>query len=108
MQTISALLGQVPGLRAGARADTGGNVEEVAGQIEAETACAIATMCSPHLESAAGLLQLGTLHAYSIVSDKMSMYVHKAAQGIVVATGDHSKNPDAQMKKIAQLLGDKR
>lgn len=108
MQTVRALLGQVPGLRSAARADAGGNVQEVAGQLDAETVCAIATLCGPHLEGASEYMQLGRVRGFAVVSDKMAMYVHQRADGLVVATGEAVKNPDAQLKKIAQLLGDMR
>ena len=67
----------------------------------------MAAMCSTHLEGASGMLGLGNLSSWYMVSDKFSFYVHRRAEGFTIATGDVAKNPDANMKKISMTLGDK-
>lgn len=102
---MNTLMTQVQGLRGAARANSGGSVEETAGQMDAETTCAVAVMCSPHLETAASLLQLGNLQGFALMSEKATLYVQRKGEDWVVATGEPNKSPDVQLKKIGQLAG---
>ena len=106
MSSLEQVLGVSPGLQAAARADGGGNVVEVAGQMDAESLCAVVALCRGSLDRAAELLELGPLRDWCFTYADSSLFVHHA-EAFVVVTGGSSKNPETTMKKIAQALAEK-
>jgi hypothetical protein len=107
MKGIDAVLGVSPGLTGAARADAAGNVMEMAGQLDAESLCAVAAMCKLPLERASELLGLGGLRDFSFTFAQGALYVHHD-DGFVAVSGGATKNPETVMKKLAQFLGDGR
>jgi hypothetical protein len=106
MKGIESVLGVAPGLTGAARADASGNVLEMAGQLDAESLCAVAAMCKVPLERAAELLGLGGLRDWSFTYGQGAVYVHHD-DGLVAVSGTPTKNPETVMKKLAQVLGDR-
>lgn len=104
MKSIDAVLGVAPGLTGAARADAAGNVLEMAGQLDAESLCAVAAMCKLPLERASELLGLGGLRDWSFTFAQGALYVHHD-DGFVAVAGSATKNPETIMKKLAQALG---
>ncbi len=102
---IDSVLGVAPGLTGAARADEGGNVLEMTGQLDGESLCAVAAMCKMPLDRAAELLGLGGLRDFSFTYAQGALYVHHDEEGFVAVTGVATKNPETVMKKLAQVLG---
>lgn len=108
MKTLEPLLGLAPGLQAAAKADTGGNVNEVVGTIDGESVCAMASMCNKPLDRVGGLLGMGDLTSWTFVNKRRTYYTARAADGgIVTVTGEVSKNPEAVLKKIAKTASER-
>jgi hypothetical protein len=105
MKGIEVVLGVAPGLRGAGRADSGGNVLEMAGQLDGESLCAVAAMCKVPLDHAAELLGLGGLRDFSFTYAQGALYVHHEDEGFVAVTGGATKNPETVMKKLGQILG---
>jgi hypothetical protein len=106
MKGIDAVLGLTPGLVGAARADSAGNVYEVAGQIDGESLCAVAAMARAPLERASELLGLGGLRDWSFSFAHGALYVHHG-DDMVAVQGGATKSPETIMKKLAQALGDR-
>jgi hypothetical protein len=107
MKPLEPVLAVVPGLQGAARSDVAGNVLELAGTLDGESICAVATMCRASLEKASEILGLGQLRDWSFSYAQGALYVHQDGEGSVAVLGGQSKNPETVMKKIAQTLGDK-
>ena len=105
MKGLESILSIVPGLHGAARADASGNVVDAAGQLDAESLCAVAAMCKVPLEQAAELLGLGGLRDFSFSYSQGAFYVHHEG-GFVCVVGGPSKSPETVMKKIAQAAGE--
>ena len=106
MKGIETVLGISPGLVGAARADSAGNVYEVAGQIAGESLCAVAAMARSPLETASELLGLGGLRDWSFSFAQGALYVHHGDE-MVAVQGGATKSPETVMKKLAQALGDR-
>jgi hypothetical protein len=105
MKSLDQILAITPGLNGAARADASGNVVDAAGQLDAESLCAVAAMGKVPLEHAAELLGLGGLRDFSFSYAQGAFYVHHDG-GFVCVVGAPSKSPETIMKKIAQAAGD--
>jgi hypothetical protein len=105
MKTIESILTVAPGLTGAARSDASGNVVETAGQLDAESLCAVSAMCKVPLEAAADALGLGGLRDFSFSYAQGAFYVHHE-DGFVCVVGGPSKSPETVMKKIATAAGD--
>lgn len=104
--SLKHMLAELKGVKGLARADSAGNVQEVVGQVDAETSCAVGVMCLPHLESAGGLLQLGSLQGFAIVSQSASMVLSRNKGGVKVAVSDTKLAPDAVLRRLAVENGE--
>lgn len=104
MHSLDHVLSQLPGAKGAARGDDGGNVVELTGQLDAESVCAVATMCKGPLEKASELLGLGGLCAWSASNAQLSLYVHKEWSGFIAAVGGSTKSPDGTLKKLEEAL----
>jgi hypothetical protein len=105
MRAIESVLGVAPGLVGAAKADAGGNVLEIAGQLDGESLCAVAAMCKVPLERCAELLDLGELCDFSFTYGQGALYVHHDDEGFVAVVGSATKNPETIMKKLGQVIG---
>jgi len=108
MKSLDPLLSLAPGLYAAAKADKSGNVQEIVGNMDGESVCAVVAMCSPPLERVSGLLGLGAPTSWGFVNKKLSLYVQRHNEGFVTLLGPVTKNPESTLKKLAKTLGDKR
>ncbi|MBX7112846.1 MAG: hypothetical protein K1X64_00830 [Myxococcaceae bacterium] len=102
---LNAVLAELKGVKGVARADPAGNVQEVAGQVDGETTCAVAVMCIPQLEGGGGLLQLGSVQGFAIISEKSSMVLMRTKAGVMVAMADAKVAPDNVLRRLATLGG---
>jgi Domain of unknown function (DUF4388) len=108
MKSLEPLLSLAPGLYAAAKADPSGNVQDLVGNIDAESVCAVAAMCSAPLERISGLLGLGACTNWGFVNKKLSLYVQRSNEGFVALLGPVTKSPETTLKKLAKTLSDKR
>lgn len=99
-QTLSTM-----GIHGAARADAGGNVNEVTGSVEGEMLCATIAMSAAPLERATDLLGLGATTDWFLAAKKGCFYVHREPTGFVVGRGDAVKSPEGTMKKFAIAVG---
>ncbi len=104
---IEGILTVAPGLHGAARSDGSGNVVEAAGQLDAESLCAVAAMCKVPLEAASEQLGLGAVRDFSFSYAQGAFYVHHD-DGFVCVVGGPSRSPETVMKKIAQAADDLR
>ena len=100
--SLKTVLETVPESEGAARADSNGNVSDQAGQIDAETVCAVASMSMNTLDEIGSLLGLGSLDGWSIASDKSSLYVHCRSGEFVAVVAPATKNPESSLKKLSQ------
>jgi hypothetical protein len=77
---------------------------ELAGTLDGESLCAVATMCKSPLERASQLLGLGALRDWSYSYGQGALYVHHGVQGMTVVLGTPTKGPETVMKKIAATI----
>jgi len=108
MKNLEPLLSLAPGLYAAAKADRSGNVQEIVGNIDGESICAVVAMCSAPLERVAGLLGLGSSTSWGFVNKKLSIYVQRHNDGFVTLLGPVTKSPEGTLKKLAKTLGEKK
>lgn len=102
---IEEVLSSIPALRAAATAGADGSVLELAGEIDAETACAVATLAARQIEDAVQTLGLGELASFQVSTTKSAWYVVNDPGETVVAVGSANKNPVATLKKLAAECG---
>jgi hypothetical protein len=103
--SVQQLLSLDPSLKAVARADRHGSVLECAGDGDAETACAVATMAARQVVEAAAELGFGRPTAWQLSLGNDTWYVAHSRDELVVGQGAISKNPGATLKKLAKSCG---
>jgi hypothetical protein len=104
MSELDKVLKVASGLRGIARSNSAGGIEEFTGQLDAESVCAVAAMCSQHLHKIAELLGCGDLVAWALTTEASGFYVHQSRDGLVAIVGETNKNPDAVLRKTGQAL----
>ena len=105
MSELDKVLKAANGLRGIARSNTTGGIEEFTGQIDAESVCAVAAMCTQHLRKIEELLGTGDLSAWALTTEQSGFYVHHNRDGFVAIVGDANKNPDSVLRKTGTALG---
>lgn len=100
-KTALTVLSALDALRGVARADDEGSVIELAGEMEAETLCAVATIVSHQMRSAAEELGLGEVQAWHVSLGKKSYYSATLPHGRFVAEGPLNKNAAGTLKRMA-------
>ena len=103
--TAQQVLALDPTLKAAARADRQGSVIDVAGELDAETACAVATMASQEIMEVAADLGFGRPQAWQLSLGGSTWYVAFAREELLVSQGGVNKNPGALLKKLAKSCG---
>gem|GEM_PF-5371813 len=83
-------------------------MQEIVGNIDGESICAVVAMCSAPLERVAGLLGLGSSTSWGFVNKKLSIYVQRHNDGFVTLLGPVTKSPEGTLKKLAKTLGEKK
>jgi len=103
--SISQLLQLDGSLKAAARADRHGSVLEVVGELDAETAAAVATMAGRELAEAAAELGFGRPDAWQLSVGASTWYVALGRDELVITQGGVNKNPGATLRKLAKSAG---
>lgn len=103
--SIQQLLQLDSSFKAGARADRHGSVLEAVGELDAETACAVATMAARDLAEAAAELGFGRLDAWQLSIGSSTWYVAVGRDDLVITQGGVNKNPGATLRKLAKSCG---
>jgi len=104
MSELDKVLKVASGLRGIARSNASGGIEEFTGQLDAESVCAVAAMCSQHLAKISELLGCGDLVAWALTTEASGFYVHQSRDGLVAIVGEANKNPDTVLRKTGQAL----
>ncbi len=99
---MNTLLNVAPNLQVAAKSDGGGNAIEVAGEGDGESVCAVTAMCSNPVLRIAELLGLGSPESWSIVTEKVALYVHQDGDAFVSVLGKANKNPDQILNKLSK------
>lgn len=94
-----------PTIKGIARAERDGSVLEFAGELDAETSCAVATVAARQVEELAAELGLGDVLSWHACLGKSSWYVASSADQILVGTGGANKNPSSTLSKVEDALG---
>jgi predicted regulator of Ras-like GTPase activity (Roadblock/LC7/MglB family) len=105
MAGFDALLKAAPDLRAVAKADKGGNVQDMAGDADAETVCAVVALALKSLDEVEELVGLGNMRSWTIASSKVTLYVQHQPDGFVAALGGPTKNAEATMRIVTEHAG---
>ncbi|HET9956813.1 MAG TPA: hypothetical protein VFQ61_20095, partial [Polyangiaceae bacterium] len=92
-------------LKAAARADRQGGVLETAGEMDAETACAVALMASHEVSEAAAEIGLGRPAAWHVSLGNSTWYIVHCREELVVTFGSVTKNPASTLSKVAKSCG---
>gem|GEM_PF-2407069 len=88
-----------------ARADRQGSVLDSTGRMDAETACAVATMAAREVAEAAAELGLGRPLAFQVSTSGAAFYVVHRADELVIGKGSANKNPIAILRKVSKGCG---
>ena len=88
-----------------ARADRQGGVLDCVGQMDAETACAVAMMAAREVSEAAAELGLGRPIGFQVSTNTAAFYVVHRADELFVGRGRANKNPIAILRKVAKSCG---
>jgi hypothetical protein len=102
--SIDKLVTQQNSLIGVARAKHDGSVLDLAGEIDAETACAVVTVASRHIEDLAADLGLGDVSSWHLSLGKSSWYVASSADEMVVAFGGPNKSPSSTLSKVEESI----
>jgi predicted regulator of Ras-like GTPase activity (Roadblock/LC7/MglB family) len=100
MPAIDKVLRASSELKVVAKADSSGNVAEVSGEGDGESMCAVAALCVKPMERALEILGLGAPESWSIVTEKVALYVRQRDDGFLVAQGKSSKSPAQTLNKV--------
>jgi DNA-binding response OmpR family regulator len=103
--SLDKLIAQQNALAGAARARTDGSVLDVAGEIDAETTCAVVTVALRHIEELAADLGLGDVSSWHLSMGKATWYVASSADEMVVALGGPNKNPTSTLNKVQENMG---
>lgn len=103
--SLDKLVTQQSALAGAARAKKDGSVLDLAGQIDAETTCAVVTVAARQLEELAADLGLGDIGSWHLSMGKSTWYVASSGDEMVVALGGPNKNPTSTLGKVEESLG---
>ena len=101
MEAILAELKQVQGL---ALSSDVGEALEAAGELDAETLCAVATVSAKQLRAIGELLSAGNLERWYVVTEGHAYYVSERPGGRLVAIGEPTKAPEATSKALHKAV----
>lgn len=106
IRTITSLEKLVsPSVKGVARTERDGSVLEYAGDLDAETSCAVATVAARQVEELAAELGLGDVLSWHACMGKSSWYVVNSHDYMLVALGGPNKNPTATLSKVEEGCG---
>ncbi len=102
---LNQLLQLDPSIKGAARADQQGSVLESRGELDAETACAVANVALRQIVEATADLGLGRPSAWHVSLGGATWYVAQVRDEIFVARGTLHKNPISTLKKLSKACG---
>jgi hypothetical protein len=88
-----------------ARASWQGSVLEVAGEMDAETACAVVAMASRKVAEATSEAGLGPPRSWHVSLGLSTFYVVHGEEELLVLRGNAAKNPISMLKTLAKSCG---
>ena len=103
-QDIDKVTSQSVPLVAAARSDRDGVLLESTGDFDAETACAVATLASHHIEDLANEFGLGEPTSWCIGMGDKTWYVIPTSDELLICVGENVKNPISNVKKIEKSV----
>jgi DNA-binding response OmpR family regulator len=103
--SLDKLVTQQSALTGVARAKKDGSVVDLAGEIDAETACAVVTVAAHHIDELAADLGLGEISAWHLSVGKSTWYVATGSDEMLVAFGGPNKNPSSTLGKVEESFG---
>ncbi len=89
-------------VRGVARADLDGTVHDRAGQLDADALCAVGVVAQAQLSQLGEALSAGKLKRWYVVSDEQTLWVNECEDGVVVAIGTETRNPEPTSKALAR------
>ena len=103
--SLDKLTSQSTALSGAARARKDGSVLDVAGEMDAETACAVVSVAARHMDELAADLGLGDLASWHLSLGKSTWYVVNTGDELVIGLGGPNKNPTSTLGKIEESCG---
>jgi len=100
VKQATRLHSQLRGLSGVAVADAQGAVVERAGELDAETLCAVGVVATSQLSLVGELLGAGKLRRWYVVGEGQTMWVNANDAEVVVAVGPEAKNPEPTSKLL--------
>lgn len=88
-----------------ARADRQGSVLDSTGKMDAETACAVATMAAREVSEASAELGLGRPLGFHVSTGTTAFYVIHRGDEVIVGKAGASKNPIGILRKLSKTCG---
>ena len=88
-----------------ARADRQGSVLDSTGKMDAETACAVATMAAREVSEASAELGLGRPLGFHVSTGATAFYVIHRGDEVIVGKAGASKNPIGILRKLSKTCG---
>jgi CheY-like chemotaxis protein len=102
---LDSIVGGDLAIDAVARAERDGSVLEISGQIDAETACAVALMAGREINEAASELGFSRPLGFHIATAEATWFVLHRRDELIVAKGPASKNPTSSLRKLSKACG---
>jgi len=102
---LGRLLSSNPGISAIARASLEGGVLEVVGEIDAETACAVAAMSARKVAEATSEAGFGRPRAWHVGLGARAFYVVHRKGELLVMSGGANRNPSSTLRALARSCG---
>lgn len=103
---IEKALRSVKDLQGIAVCDHQGWVEGVAGQVDAETVCAVVTMSTPQMRRIAALMGMGDVRQWAIGGKEGTVYTVVTPGKTIAAVGNATNNPDAVLRLLHRQQND--
>jgi hypothetical protein len=102
---LKQILSRNASIKAAARTNQQGSVLEVAGEMDAETACAVVALTSQMVAEATSEAGLGLPSAWHVSLGSSTFYVVQDQGEFLVMFGSASRNPASMLKTLAQSCG---
>lgn len=100
MSPTDALLGELKSVQGVAKCSEAGEALESAGNFDADTLCAVASVSAAQLRGIGDLLSAGGLERWYVVTEQQAYYVSERADCRLVAVGEAVKSPEATSKAL--------
>jgi hypothetical protein len=102
---MDAVLSELKSVHGVAKSSEAGEALEAAGNFDADTLCAVASVSAGQLRGIGDLLSAGGLERWYVVTEQQAFYVSERADGRLVAMGEAVKSPEATSKALHKAAG---